>query len=59
MDTLQKSEEQLRVLLDANPDAVILKDGEGRWVLANDYALQLFCLEGVPYKNKKMKNLQS
>ena len=49
---LQRSEEQLKELIDLIPDIICLKDGEGRWLLTNRYNLQLFGLEGVDYRGK-------
>ncbi len=34
------------------PGMICLKDGEGRWLLANDYHLRLFELEHVDYQGK-------
>lgn len=48
----QKSEEQLRTLINSMPDIVCFKDGEGRWLEANDFDLNLFELSGVDYKGK-------
>lgn len=47
---LQKSDERLRTLLKTMPDIVCFKDGLGRWLEANTYALRLFRLEGVAYR---------
>jgi len=43
---------QLRTLINAMPDIVCFKDGEGRWLEANDFDLRLFQLEGVDYRGK-------
>ncbi|MDZ4202224.1 MAG: EAL domain-containing protein [Gallionella sp.] len=43
---------QLRTLINAMPDIVCFKDGEGRWLEANDFDLKLFQLEGVDYRGK-------
>ncbi|MBO8165081.1 MAG: PAS domain S-box protein [Brevibacillus sp.] len=51
-ESLRESEAQLRTLINAMPDFICLKDGEGRWLEANDYALRLFQLEGVDYRGK-------
>jgi len=42
----------LMTLLDASPDFFCFKDGDGRWLLANDAFLKLFHLDGVDYKGK-------
>jgi diguanylate cyclase (GGDEF)-like protein/PAS domain S-box-containing protein len=49
---LKASEEMLRTLIDAMPDIVCFKDGEGRWLLANQFDLGLFQLDGVDYRGK-------
>ena len=49
---LKASEELLRTLIDAMPDIVCLKDGEGRWLLANRFDLRLFQLEDIDYQGK-------
>ncbi|MGV1100654.1 EAL domain-containing protein [Thiovibrio sp. JS02] len=46
------SEERLRSLLDAMPDIVCFKDGEGRWLEANKADLDLFQLTGIDYRGK-------
>lgn len=43
---------RLRTLINAMPDIVCFKDGEGRWLEANDFDLELFQLEGVDYRGK-------
>ena len=47
---LRESEERLRTLINAMPDIVCFKDGDGRWLEANDFGLKLLKLEGVPYR---------
>ncbi len=49
--------ELLRTLLDAMPDIVCFKDGEGRWLAANKADLELFQLLGVEYVGKKDSDL--
>ncbi len=44
--------EQLAALIEAIPDAVFLKDGEGRWLLINESAKQLFQLHNLPWEGK-------
>ncbi|MBN1659505.1 MAG: PAS domain S-box protein [Anaerolineae bacterium] len=43
---------QLRTLINAMPDIVIFKDGQGRYLEANEFGLQFFGLEGVDYRGK-------
>ena len=56
-ENLKNSEEKLRLLINAMPDLVCFKDGEGRWLVANDYAINLFGLQGVDYFGKTDKEL--
>ncbi len=51
-EQLQANEEMLRTLIDAMPDIVCFKDGDGRWLLANHFDLHLFQLDGVDYVGK-------
>ena len=46
---LAENERLIRLLIDASPDVIIIKDAQGRWLLANQAALQLFRLEGLPW----------
>jgi PAS domain-containing protein len=43
---LQESAERLDIFINAIPDLVIFKDGQGRYLEANDFTLRLFGLEG-------------
>lgn len=56
-EALKESELQLRTLINAMPDIVCFKDGEGRWIEANEFDLKLFQIENVPYKGKKDSEL--
>lgn len=56
-EQLRESEERLRTLIDAMPDVVCFKDGEGRWLVSNDYNTRLFGLEGVDYRGKHDREL--
>ncbi|MFB2923637.1 PAS domain S-box protein [Aerosakkonema funiforme] len=42
----------LNSLLNAVFELCIVKDGEGRWLIANESALKLFGLEGLDYRGK-------
>jgi len=46
------SEERLRSLIEASPDPIFMKDGEGRWLEVNRAGLELFQLEGIDYRGK-------
>jgi len=50
-------DEQLRTLITAMPDIVCFKDGQGRWLEANDFDIDLFQLRGVDYRGKKDSEL--
>ncbi len=56
-ETLLENEELLRILINATPDIVCFKDGQGRWIEANEANLKLFELDGVEYKYKKDSEL--
>lgn len=47
-----ESETRIRGLLSAIPDAILFKDAEGRWLLANDAGIELFRLKGIDYFGK-------
>ncbi len=49
---LAQREEQLSTLINAMPDIVCFKDGEGRWQEANDYMRRLLKLEDHEYRGK-------
>jgi diguanylate cyclase (GGDEF)-like protein/PAS domain S-box-containing protein len=46
---LAEREAQLRTLIEAVPDSIQFKDGEGRWLIANSVCLRLFGLEGADW----------
>lgn len=56
-ENLIKHEELLHSLIDSMPDIVCFKDGEGRWLKANKFDLDLFELTGVDYIGKKDSEL--
>ncbi len=49
---LRESEERLRTLMNASPDAICFKDGEGRWIESNDANLEVFDLVGVDFRGR-------
>jgi two-component system, sporulation sensor kinase E len=49
---LEQRENQLDTLINAMPDFVCFKDGEGRWMKANPFGLSVFGLEQVDYEGK-------
>ncbi|MBN2668681.1 MAG: PAS domain S-box protein [Bacteroidales bacterium] len=52
-----ENEQRLRSLLNAMPDSICFKDGDGKWLETNEYNLKLFNIEGVDYKWKKDSEL--
>ncbi|MFM9913419.1 MAG: EAL domain-containing protein [Methylophilaceae bacterium] len=51
-DASSYAEALLRNLLDTSPDFVCFKDGQGRWLKANDNGLAIFHLQYVNYQFK-------
>jgi PAS domain S-box-containing protein len=56
-NALAESEERLRTLINALPDIVCFRDGEGRWIEASDSDLKLFNLAGADYRGKTHQEL--
>ena len=52
-ETLRESEKQLQTLIDAMPDFVCFKDGDGRWLKVNEASIRIFQLAGIDYRGKK------
>jgi len=50
-------DEELTGLIEAIPDATLLKDGAGRWMIANESAKSLFQLHGFDWQGKTDKEL--
>jgi two-component system, sporulation sensor kinase E len=53
----KEQEERLSTLINSMVDFVNFKDGEGRWIQANDFGLKLFDIENVDYRGKKDSEL--
>ena len=51
-EALRESEERMSTLIGASTDAIFLKDDEGRWLLINHSAAELFDLQGKEYRGK-------
>ncbi|MCK6604070.1 MAG: PAS domain S-box protein [Ignavibacteriaceae bacterium] len=49
---LQESNEKLLTFIEAIPDAVFIKDGEGRWLIINKIAADLFRINGFDWSGK-------
>ncbi|MGF1938569.1 MAG: PAS domain S-box protein [Nostoc sp. ChiQUE02] len=56
-ESLQEIEERLQTLINATPDIICLKDGEGKWLLSNQANLEFLELQGVDYQGKKDSEL--
>jgi PAS domain S-box-containing protein len=54
---MHQSEEDLFTLINSMTDIVCFKDGFGRWLVANEYDLNLFGLANIDYKGKKDSEL--
>jgi PAS domain S-box-containing protein len=48
-EAVMVSAQRLRTLIEATPDPVVMKDVDGRWVVANDAALRAAGLERIPW----------
>lgn len=44
--------QELQALIEAVPDAVVIKNGQGRWLYANPTGIQLFQLEKIAWQGK-------
>jgi two-component system, sporulation sensor kinase E len=53
----KEDEQRLSTLINAMVDFVCFKDGEGRWIEANKFGLELFKLENIEYRGKKDSEL--
>ena len=49
---IKTREEQLTTLINASPDLICFKDGEGKWQLCNDANISYFQIEDVDYYQK-------
>jgi len=54
---LKSSQQRLSTLIEALPDAVFLKDGNGRWQFVNSVGLELFDLMDKNWRNKTQREL--
>ncbi len=53
------SAERLRTLIEASPDPIFMKDGEGRWLEVNRAGLEVFGLEGIDYQGQSEAELSA
>ncbi|KAA3616492.1 MAG: PAS domain S-box protein [Calditrichaeota bacterium] len=49
---LERNEKQLKAVINSSPDLIILKDAEGKWLVANSAAESRFGLESVDFVGK-------
>ncbi|MFP4599523.1 MAG: ATP-binding protein [Persicimonas sp.] len=56
-EILRHERSWLESLIQAMPDGILFRDGEGRWLLANDYTLEFLGLEEVDYQGKTAERL--
>ncbi|MCM3566975.1 ATP-binding protein [Neobacillus mesonae] len=52
LNASKEDQQRLSTLINSMVDFVNFKDGEGRWIEANNFGLQLFQLENVDYRGK-------
>lgn len=57
LDASKEDERRLSTLINSMVDFVNFKDGEGRWIEANEFGLKLFQLDHVNYRGKKDSEL--
>ncbi|WP_291861225.1 PAS domain-containing hybrid sensor histidine kinase/response regulator, partial [Marinilabilia sp.] len=55
---LKESKDRLKALINATPDIICFKDGEGRWMEANDSIQELFRLKGKDFLFKDEDHLK-
>lgn len=53
----KEAEHRLRTLINALPDPILLKDGNARWLVANEAAIKRFNLESVEWVGKTDEEL--
>jgi diguanylate cyclase (GGDEF)-like protein/PAS domain S-box-containing protein len=56
-DALRELNDRLLALIEAIPDAIIFKDGGGRWLVANQRAQRLFRLQDVAWQGMTDREL--
>ncbi|MBY0430052.1 MAG: PAS domain-containing protein, partial [Rhodospirillales bacterium] len=54
---LESQRDWLNTLINALPDFIAFKDGEGRWIVANDFARNLLQLRNYDYRGKTDQEL--
>ncbi|ASB49288.1 PAS domain-containing protein [Alkalitalea saponilacus] len=56
-EALEERNAHLLTLFNSTPDFICFKDGEGRWMEANQSLISLFGLEGYDYRGKNYRDL--
>jgi diguanylate cyclase (GGDEF)-like protein/PAS domain S-box-containing protein len=56
---LRQTERLLQTIIDASPDYICIKDGNNRWVKANQKLLSLYQINALNYQNHTNKELAS
>ena len=56
-ETVTEEKKQLKTLINSMVDFVKFKDGDGRWLEANEAGLKFFQLKGVDFRGKKDSEL--
>jgi len=49
---INRANERLNSLIEAIPDAIFCKDGQGRWLITNETAKSLFQLHGIDWQGR-------
>ncbi|WP_442599699.1 ATP-binding protein [Neobacillus sp. D3-1R] len=57
LDASKEEEKRLSTLINSMVDFVNFKDGEGKWIEANEFGLKLFQIDHVDYRGKKDSEL--
>jgi two-component system, sporulation sensor kinase E len=57
LNVSKEDEKRLSTLINSMVDFVNFKDGEGRWIEANEFGLKLFQIDHVDYRGKKDSEL--
>ncbi|WP_231147914.1 ABC transporter substrate binding protein [Clostridium botulinum] len=56
-NALIESEKRLRILINAFPDLICLKDGNGHWLEVNESTIKFFNLKNFHWKNKTTQDI--
>ncbi|KAF0218496.1 MAG: signal transduction histidine [Geobacteraceae bacterium] len=56
-EALQEASEKMQLLIEAIPDPIYFKNGQGQWMLVNFAGLCLFDLQNIPYEGKTEREL--